>query len=137
MPEQEFPSSVETHYYTPESEMSNRMCQKKIKNSKTYLSVGKVITTVFWDWKRSIPIRDVILLHDNNRPQTATLSKDKLVKMHWETFEHAPYSSDLSSCNYCLFESLKEALGGGRFENDQAVENYVCNWLMQQIWKFF
>jgi len=33
-------------------------------------------------------IRDILLLHDNARPHTAALTRDKLGEMYWTLFEH-------------------------------------------------
>ena len=41
----------------------------------------------------------IILLHDNARPHTANLVRDKLKKFGWETLHHPPYSPDLSPCD--------------------------------------
>lgn len=87
--------------------------------------------------RRDMAIRDVILLHDNARPHTANLTKEKLENMHWETLDHPPYSPDLSPCDYFLFAPLKESLGGERFANNEDVENRVRNWLMTRPHTFF
>jgi histone-lysine N-methyltransferase SETMAR len=132
--------------------------------AETRLSAGKVLTTIFWDWKgvllvdflherhtvnaayycqlldnvkaayktkrRGQPIRNVILLHDNGRPHTAVLTRDKLKEFHWETLQHPHYSPDLSPSDYHLFGPLKEAMGGHRFQSDDGVEEFVRNWAM-------
>ncbi|CAH2012296.1 unnamed protein product [Acanthoscelides obtectus] len=36
-----------------------------------------------------------------------------------------PYSPDLSPCDYYMFGSLTEALGGQRFNTDEEVEEFV------------
>lgn len=87
--------------------------------------------------RRGMPIRDVIILHDNARPHTAVLTRDKLEEMRWETLEHPPYSPDLSPCDYFLFAPLKESLGGKRFENNEEVEEYVRNWLTTRPQTFY
>lgn len=66
-----------------------------------------------------------MLLHDNARSRTA----QKLAQIHWTAFEHAPYSSDLPSCNFHMFEPLKQVLGAERFENGQHVEEFMRNWI--------
>ena len=38
----------------------------------------------------------IILLHDNARPHTANLVRDKLQRFGWETLQHPPYIPDLS-----------------------------------------
>ena len=79
----------------------------------------------------------VILLHDNARPHTAALTQEKLDQFHWEKLEHPPYSPDLSPCDFHLFGPLKEALGGQHFENDNEVEQFVCNWLKTRPQNFY
>lgn len=138
------------HHYTPESKQASMEWRKKEEaapvKAKTRLSAGKVLSTVFWDYRgvlhvdflherrtvnaeyycqlldeakqayrrkrRGQPIRNVILLHDNARPHTAAVTREKLEKMFWTPLEHPPYSPDLSPCDYHLFGPLKEALGG-------------------------
>ena len=41
----------------------------------------------------------IILLHDNARPHTVNLVRDKLERSGWETVQHPPYSPDLSPCD--------------------------------------
>jgi histone-lysine N-methyltransferase SETMAR len=49
--------------------------------------------------------------------------------MSWTALEHPPYSPDLSPCDYHMFGTLKEALGGQRFDDDEQVENFMHKWL--------
>ena len=42
----------------------------------------------------------IILLHDNARPHTANLVRDKLQRFGWETFQHPPYIPDLSPSDF-------------------------------------
>ena len=74
------------------------------------------------------PIRDVLILHDKAKLDTAGLMQHKLVKMHWKTLDHPPYSPDLSPCDFHMFGPLKEAFEGKRFETNDQVETFVCNW---------
>lgn len=163
------------HHYTPESKQASKEWRRKGEGApikaKTRLSAGKVLATVFWDFKgvllvdflherrtvnseyycqllnqaklayrqkrRRFPIRDVILLHDNARPHTANLTRETLEEIHWTTLEHPPYSPDLSPCDYHMFGPLKESLGGERFDNDNAVEVFVRNWLETRPSSFY
>ena len=36
-----------------------------------------------------------------------------------------------------MFGPLKEALGGQRFDDDEQVQNFVCNWLQTQTPSFY
>lgn len=82
-------------------------------------------------------MRKVILLHDNARPHTAALTREKLEQLGWETLDHPPYSPDLSPCDFHMFGPLKEALGGQRFDSDAEVEAYVHNWLQTRPGSFY
>jgi hypothetical protein len=57
--------------------------------------------------------------------------------MYWTALEHQPYSTDLSLCDYHMFGCLKEALGRQRFDDDEQVENFVCNWLQTHPPSFY
>jgi len=87
--------------------------------------------------RRGFPIRDVLLLHDNARPHSAALTKEKLAQMYWTALEHPPYSPDLSPCDYHMFGHLKEALGGQHFNDDKQVENFVRKWLQTHPATFY
>ena len=57
----------------------------------------------------------IILLHDNTRPHTANLVRDKLQKFDWETPQHPPYSPDLPPCDFHIFGDKKKDIRGHRF----------------------
>lgn len=106
---------------------------------KSRLSAGKVLATVFQNRKGIVLVdmfnatttaasqdqvrlqcrrkrqhclvREVLLFHDNDRPHTTAVTQQKLVAMRWQTLVHPPHSPDLSSCDFHMFELLKEALG--------------------------
>ncbi|KAF2892695.1 hypothetical protein ILUMI_13478 [Ignelater luminosus] len=55
-----------------------------------------------------IPIRSVLLLHDNARSRTKASTQQKLIDIHWKTLAHPPYSPDLSPWDStCLGRSRK------------------------------
>lgn len=69
----------------------------------------------------------MILLHDNAQPHTVALILQKLEQMCWIPLEHPPRSPDLSPCDFRVFGSLKEALGGQCFVDNDGVERTVQN----------
>ena len=53
----------------------------------------------------------IFLLHDNARPHTAKLTREKIVnKLNWEILAHPPYSPDLAPTDYHLFRHLSNHL---------------------------
>ena len=73
----------------------------------------------------------IILLHDNARPHTANLMRDKLQRVGWETPQHPPYSPDLSPCDFHIFGELKKDIHGRRFYSDKEVQECVRLWIHQ------
>jgi len=60
-----------------------------------------------------------------------------LAELYWTALEHPPYSPDLSPFDFFLFGLLKEALGGERFNSNQQVEQFICNWLRTRPSSFY
>jgi histone-lysine N-methyltransferase SETMAR len=63
------------------------------------------------------------LLHDNARPHTL------LEQLHWEVFEHPPYSSDLTPSDFYPFLHLKRFLAAERFSSDDEVKTAMQHWV--------
>ena len=63
-----------------------------------------------------------ILLHDNARPRTPNLVKDKLERFDWETLPNSPYIPDLSPCDFHIFGDLKKDICERRFHSDEEVQ---------------
>ena len=80
--------------------------------------------------KRRAMLSDgIILLHDNARPHTANIVRDKLQRLGWETLQHPPYSPDLSPCDFHIFADLKKDILGRRFYSDEEVQEWVRLWI--------
>ena len=64
------------------------------------------------------------LLHDSAHPHTAQQTQTlPLEQIHWDIFEHPPYSPDLAPSDFFLFSKLKENLAGKRFANDEDLKD--------------
>ena len=79
----------------------------------------------------------IILLHDNARPHTANLVRDKLQRFGWKTLQHPPYSPDLSPCDFHIFGDLKKDIRGRRFHSDEEVQEWVRLWIRQRPTSFY
>jgi len=106
-------------------------------NAAYYCQLLDEVKKAYRSKRRQKSVRRVVLLHDNARPHTANLTREKLAKMHWETLEHPPYSPDLSPCDFFLFGPLKEELGGRRFATNEEVEAFVRDWLLTRPRSFY
>ncbi|XP_057658478.1 histone-lysine N-methyltransferase SETMAR-like [Diorhabda carinulata] len=111
--------------------------ERRTINAAYYCKILTEVRLAYRRKRRHLPMRKVILLHDNARPHTEALTVQKLEQLGWETLEHPPYSPDLSPCDFHVFGPLKEALGGQKFHSDNEVEAYVRNWLQTRPDSFY
>lgn len=107
--------------------------------TKTQLSAGKVLITVFWDFRS--------VLHHQFAYYYALLDESKLGKKNWvfqyetllfcitvpdftpefilDSNEKSSLQSYLVTSNYHIFSFLKEELGRSRLENDTFISNQL------------
>ena len=79
----------------------------------------------------------ITLLHDNARPHTANLVRDKLQRFGWETPQHPPYIPDLLPCDFYIFGDLKKVIPGRRIHSDKEVQEWVRLWIHQRSTSFY
>jgi len=78
--------------------------------------------------------KEILLLHDNARPQTAAHTLETLKQLKWEAMEHPAYSPNLVPSDFHLFRLLKNTR---RFSCDDDVKAAVHLWLCAQPRTFF
>ena len=79
--------------------------------SQWFFHFGEEIVIAWTQGKlRHLMVNNRIILEDNARNRTAAAVTDLLRLWQWEILEHPPYSPDMSSCDYHLFEKVKETL---------------------------
>ena len=61
--------------------------------------------------------KDVVFHHDNARPHTFLVTRQKLLEFGWDVLAHTPYSPEFASSDYFLFRSLQNFLNGKNFNN--------------------
>lgn len=106
-------------------------------NSLSYCKLLVKLRSTIRRKRPGLLTRGVILLHDNARPHTALLTREKIQKFGWELLDHPPYSPDLAPSDYHLFGPLKNHLGGRRFACDAEVEREVKLWFRKQGTNFY
>ena len=76
----------------------------------------------------------VILLHDNARPHTANLMRDKLHTFGWETHYNILLKAQIfSSSDFHIFGDLKKDIRGRRFHSDEEVQEWMRLWIHQLV----
>lgn len=76
-------------------------------------------------------------LHDNARPHIAKVTKEKLKGLDWEVLPHPPYSPDLAPTDYHLFLSLSNSLRDKKFDNQEALEEFISTFFSSKSPEFY
>jgi histone-lysine N-methyltransferase SETMAR len=74
----------------------------------------------------------MLIQHDNTHPLTNLRTQGTIANFGWTVFPHPPYSPDLVPSDFHLFETLKDALCGTRFEDYKSVICAVMTWQHEQ-----
>jgi len=69
--------------------------------------------------------RGVIFHHNNARPHTSLMTRQKLRELGWKVLMHPPYSPDIAPSDYHLFRSLQNSLNGVKLASKEACENHL------------
>lgn len=81
--------------------------------------------------------KGVVFHHDNARPHTSLVTRQKLLELGWDVLPHPPYSPDLAPSDYFLFRSLQNSLNGKNFNNDDDVKSYLIQFFANKNQKFY
>jgi histone-lysine N-methyltransferase SETMAR len=108
---------------------ANRRIKTRQLALQLSISTGSVC---FWRLRPGKNPADVLLQHDNACPHTSLRTQEHITKMGWTVLSHPPYSLDLAPSDFHLFGSLKDALRGTHFEDDNSVIGAVRKWLCRQ-----
>ena len=87
--------------------------------------------------RRGLQSRDMILLQDNARPNTAARTLAKIEDLGWKLLTHPPYSPDLAPSDFQLFGPLKESMREIHFQTDEEMKAAVSKWLRTQSTEFY
>jgi histone-lysine N-methyltransferase SETMAR len=79
----------------------------------------------------------VVLLHDNARPHTAKLTRQKIEELGWELLPHPPYSPDLAPSDFHLFRSLSNFLREKHYDDLQHLKSDIDTFFSSQSEEFY
>ena len=81
--------------------------------------------------------RKVRLLHDNARPHTAKITRQKLEELGWQVLPHPPYSPDLAPSDYHLFRSLRNYLREKQFDDQNHLKSDLETFFQSRSKNFY
>ena len=82
-------------------------------NSNKYCSQLDQLKAALDQKRPELVNRKRIIFHqDNTRPHVSLMTRQKLLQLGWEVLIHLPYSSDIASSDFHLFQSLQNSLNG-------------------------
>ncbi|GFV00161.1 histone-lysine N-methyltransferase SETMAR [Trichonephila clavipes] len=100
-----------------------------IKRKKSWSRPGEPTQTTSKEVEEKRPEltnqKGVVFHHDNARPHTSLVTRQKLLELGWDVLPHPPYSPDLAPSDYFLFRSLQNSLNGKNFNNGDDVKSYL------------
>lgn len=107
-------------------------------NSKKYCSQLNKLKRAIKDKRPELENRKgVIFHHDNARPHTSLVTRQRLHTFGWEIMPHPPYSPDIAPSDYHLFRSLQNHLNGQKFNCLEAVKNGLDEFFAQKSRGFY
>jgi len=101
-------------------------------NSAIYYQTLKKLKREIQNKRRGMLTATILLLHDNDRPHSASQTQDLITSFKWEQKDNPPYNPDFGPSDYHLFLHLKKFLGGKRFDDNDDLKDAVQKWLTSQ-----
>ena len=81
--------------------------------------------------------KGVVFHHDNARPHTSFLTRQKLLELGWDVLPHPAYSPDLAPSDFHLFRSLQNSLREISFTSDEAVHQHLVQFFAGKDKSFY
>lgn len=81
--------------------------------------------------------KGVVFHHDNAKPHTCLVTRQKLLDLGWDVLSHPTYSPDLAPSDYHLFRIIQNSLNGKIFNNDNEVKSHLILFLDSKDQKFY
>jgi transposase len=88
-------------------------------NLDVYIKTLQKLKQRYWGCGLNRNPGDMLLQHDNARPNTSLRTQEAIAKFGWTVLPHRPYNHDLGLSDFHLFGPLKDTLCGTSFDDDE------------------
>lgn len=79
----------------------------------------------------------VVLHHDNAKPHTSLMTREKISQLGWEVLPHPSYSPDLAPSDFHLFLSLQNSMRAMRFNSDEDLKQHIVQFFANKDKSFY
>ena len=69
--------------------------------------------------------KSAVFQHDNAKPYTSLVTRQKLLELGWDVLSHPSHSPDLAPSDYRLFPSMQNSLNGKIFNDPDDVKSHL------------
>lgn len=114
------------------------MPQNQTINSNVYVEQLEKLKDAIEEKRPALSNRKgVVFHHDNARPHTSLVTRQKLLELGWDVLSHPPYSPDLAPSDYHLFRSMQNSLNGKIFNNADDVGSHLIQFFNSKDQTFY
>ncbi|GBM50047.1 hypothetical protein AVEN_90784-1 [Araneus ventricosus] len=116
----------ETKDHSNPTSLSIQTCQRMLgQHAPSYCAKLDRLHKAIRRKRPGLLSKGVLLLHDNARPHTASVTRDLVQRFRWNVLEHPSYSLDPAPSDFHLFGPLKKHLTSRHFRIDTEVQEAV------------
>ncbi|GBN22071.1 hypothetical protein AVEN_170092-1 [Araneus ventricosus] len=87
--------------------------------------------------RRALLTSGVVVIHDNARPHSASITQQLLDQFKWNLSDHPAYSPDLATSDFHLCSEFWNWLGGQSFQKNEEIQSSIKAHLTSLATTFF
>jgi len=111
--------------------------KNKTINSDVYCELQKLSDAIAQKRSELINRKVVVFHHDNARPHTSLVTRQKLLQHGWDVLPYPPYSPDLAPSDFHLFRSLQISLNDKMFVSKDLIKQHLDKFFAEKDGKFY